>query len=112
MELAALIQRYGEEIEWAAVQGRFQANGQAAVLADSLAVGAQLFGTPKAHSYPAEGRLRLLRGAVDRSDVNWLMERVVAAISLQPIRLLRIFHPRSWRRIARALRRDLQAERW
>lgn len=112
MELAALIQRYGEEIEWATVQGRFEANAQAAVLADSLAVGASLFGTPKAHGYPAKGRLRLLQGAVDRSDVNWLMERVVAAISLQPIRVLRIFHPRSWRRIARAFRRDLQAERW
>jgi hypothetical protein len=112
MELAALMQRYGEEIEWAAVQGRFEANGQAAVLADSLAVGTALFGTPKAHNDPAEGRLRLLQGAIDRSDVNWLMERVGAAVSLQPILLLRIFHPRSWRRITRALRRDLQAERW
>jgi hypothetical protein len=112
MELAALMQRYGEEIEWAAVQGRFEANGQAAVLADCLAVGAQLFGTPKAHNHPSEDRLRLLQGAIDRPDVNWLMERVAAAVSVQPILLFRIFHPRSWRRIARALRRDLQAERW
>ena len=112
MELAALMLRYGPEIEWAAVQRRFEANAQAAVLEDSLAVGAALFGAPVAHNIPADGRLRLLQSAIDRSDVNWLMERVVAALSLQPILLLRIFHPRSWRRIAKALRRDLQAERW
>jgi len=112
MELAALMQRYGEEIEWAAVQARFQANAQTAVLEDSLAVGAALFGTPKVHNYPAEDRLRLLQSTLDRSDVNWLMERVAAAVSLQPILLFRILHPRSWRRIAKALRRDLQAERW
>jgi hypothetical protein len=94
------------------VQRRFEANAQAAVLEDSLAVSAALFGTPKAHNIPADGRLRLLQSAIDRSDVNWLMERVAAAVSLQPILLLRIFHPRSWRRIAKALRRDLQAERW
>jgi len=112
MELAALMQRYGEEIEWAAVQARFQANAQTAVLEDSLAVAAALFGTPKVHNYPAEDRLRLLQSTLDRSDVNWLMERVAAAVSLQPILLFRILHPRSWRRIAKALRRDLQAERW
>lgn len=112
MELAALMHRYGEEIEWAAVHERFEANAQAAVLEDSLAVGAALFGTPKPHNDPAEARLRVLQSAIDRSDVNWLMERVAAAVSLQPILLFRIFHPRSWRRIASALRRDLQAERW
>lgn len=112
MELAALMLRYGPEIEWAAVQRRFETNAQAVVLEDSLAVGAALFGIPEAHSIPADGRLRLLQSAIDRSDVNWLMERVAAAVSLQPILLLRIFYPRSWWRIAKAFRRDLQAERW
>ena len=114
LELAALIYRHSGEIDWLALRGAFNQNDQLITLQDTLEIAENLFGAPantligRSGNNPMDG----LESEVHRSDLNWLIDRFVTAFTQRPRTLLRIFRPRSWRRLVKAMRRDMRGERW
>lgn len=114
LELVALIYRYGEEIDWPGLRRTFEANGHLATLQDTLETAEVLFDVPANVAIGRSGGnvLDRLRSEAQRSDVSWLFERFTSAVRTRPDRLLRIFNLRSWKRLLKALRQGMRAERW
>ena len=113
LELAALIDRYADAIDWRGLQEIFDRNGQRIVLQDTLEILDSLFGVRApglAHS--SRQAVLALRREVDRSDAQWLFRRIRRDIRKHPFLLFRVFYPPSWTRVLMALRHQLHAERW
>ncbi len=113
LELAALIQRHADEIDWPAIRRAFGSNGQAPMLEDTLEIVGSLFGvsTGVITRSPRNPLLALQR-EVEKSDLSWLFKRYARAIKARPATLLRGFQPRSWSKMLKAIRRDFRAQRW
>src|SRR5262249_16846074 len=73
LELAALIVRHDEAIDWQAVRETFADNSRLAVLQDTLEIAETLFDLPVQHALGRSGDnpLRALEAEANRSDVSW-----------------------------------------
>jgi hypothetical protein len=114
LELAALVRRHVEDIDWPAVRRTFETSGQLPVLQDTLEIVESLFGVSARADMgrSAHRPVPMLQRELDKSDLSWLFERYAQAIMKRPVTLVRAFQPRSWKRIRTALQSRLRSERW
>ena len=114
LELAALILRHGEAIDWQAVRNTFADNDEMPLLQDTIETVEALFEIPAPYALGRSGNapLRALKAEANRSDVSWMFDRSVSAVRTRPSLLLRVFQPYYWRRFFKALRQEMRGERW
>jgi hypothetical protein len=98
LELAMLTSRYRGEIDWPEVVRRFRAAGQLAVLQETCAIVARLFGAPAPDAVPEPDRdpLDRLRRRLQRRVAlpTPLLWSVLHTVRTRPAKLLELLNPR------------------
>lgn len=114
LELAVLVHRYEQQVDWTELRKIFETHDQLIVLQDTLEIAESLFDLPVNANIGKSGRKPLyeLESAVNRSDVGWLLSRFTDTVRAKPGTLFRVFMPHSWKRLFEALRHDTRRERW